>query len=369
MLKKVTCLILSILMLFVATVSSSAYTTDDVANAALAMIFKHEGVYTSIVCNDNGAVSLGKVGWHGFRALRLLRSIAEANPEQAEELLGEDFYNEIMTATDADWNYRVFTAAEKKLAEKLLATEESKKAQDALAFEDIKSYIIHGQSMGITDGKALVYFADIENQMGAYGAERVAKIAISSAGSASAVTLKDMYNAAMSDRTAASSPTRRKSAYDYCNALTFDSQGVTSSFRTGEYKITAEPTLRVRSGPGTSYSQVTTSGGSTLVIPTGTKVTVTEISGDWGKISYSGKTGWINLLYAEYISAPVTSSDKPDLNGNGKVDASDARLILRASAKLESLSASQKKLADVNSDGNVTASDARTVLRMAAKLQ
>lgn len=369
MLKKVTCLILSILMFVVATVSSSAYTTDDVANAALAMIFKHEGVYTTVVCNDNGAVSLGKVGWHAFRALRLLRSIAEANPAQAKEMLGETFYNEIMTAKDVDWNYRVFTSAEKKLAEKLLATEESKKAQDALAFEDIKSYIIHGQSMGITDGKALVYFADIENQMGSYGVERVAKIAIKAAGSPGAVTLDDMYNAAMSDRTAASSPTRRKSAYNYCNALTFDSQGVSSSFKIGEYKITAEPTLRVRSGPGTTYSQVAASNGSSLVIPTGTKVTVTEISGDWGKITYSGKSGWINLLYAEYITTTSAPTDSPDLNSNGKVDAADARLILRASAKLDSLTTSQKKLADVNSDGNVTAADARTVLRMAAKLQ
>lgn len=368
MVKKIMCLFLSVLMLIVASVSSSAYTTDDVANAALAMIFKHEGVYTSIVVNDNGAVSLGKVGWHGFRALRLLKTIVNANREQAKELLGEDFYNEILTAVDADWNYRVFTASEKKLAEKLLATDESKKAQDELAFEDIKSYIVHGQSMGITDGKALVYFADIENQMGSYGAERVAKSAISAAGSASKVTLKGMYDAAMKDKTAASSPTRRKSAYDYCNALNFDSQTITSSFKTGEYKITAEPTLRVRSGPGTTYSQVTNSNGVNIVIPTGTKVTVTEISGDWGKISYSGKTGWINLLYAEYIQNNVISSDKPDFNGNGKVDAADARLILRVAAKIETLSASHRKIADVNSDGNVTAADARIVLRMAARL-
>lgn len=369
MMKKIMCFILSVFMLVTAMISSSAYTTDDVANAALAMIFKHEGVYTSIVVNDNGAVSLGKVGWHAFRALRLLRTIAEADKEQALSLLGEDLYNEIMTAKDSDWNYRVFTAAEKKIVEKLLATDESKKAQDELAFTDIKSYIVHGQSLGFTDGKVLVYFADLENQMGAYGAERVAKIAISAAGSASKVTLKGIYDAAMKDKTAASSPTRRRSAYDYCNALKFDSQGVSSSFKTGEYKITAEPTLRVRSGPGTSYSQLTTSGGATIVIPTGTRVYVSEISGDWGKISYSGKTGWINLLYAEYAENNTSTDKIPDLNGNSKVDAADARLILRASAKLETLSTSQKKVADVNSDGNITASDARTVLRMAAKLQ
>ena len=59
-----------------------------------------------------------------------------------------------------------------------------------------------------------MYFADIENQMGSYGAERVAKAAIKLAPGASEVTLKNMYDAAMADKTAASSPTRRKSAYD-----------------------------------------------------------------------------------------------------------------------------------------------------------
>ena len=210
-------------MLTTVVFTVSAYTTDDIADAALEMIFKHEGVYTSIVVNDNGAVSLGKVGWHAFRALHLLRTIVNANPQQAREILSDKLYNEILTASDASWNTRIFTKAEKAIVEKLLATEESKTAQDELAFIDIRKYVVHGQSMGITDGKALAYFADIENQMGAYGAERVAKKAIAAAGSASEVTLQDMYDAAMNDKTAASSPTRRKSAFNYCNSLVFDS--------------------------------------------------------------------------------------------------------------------------------------------------
>lgn len=361
--KKVICLFLSVIMFVSSVIIASAYTTDDVTNAALDMIFQHEGVYTSVVVNDNGAVSLGKVGWHGYRALHLLRTIVNANKEQAKNILGDAFYNEILTASDSSWNTRIFTNSEKASAQKLLATEESKKAQDSLAFEDIKSYIIHGQSMGLTDGKVLVYFADLENQMGSFGSERVAKAAIAVAGSASKVTLQGIYDAAMKDKTASSSPTRRKSAFNYCNALSFGSGGISSSFKTGEYKITAEPSLRIRSGPGTSYSQVTSA------IPTGTKVKVTSVSGDWGKVTYNGKTGWINLLYAEYIEVVITPAVMPDLNGNGKVDAADARLTLRASAKLETLSDSMKKIADVDADGKIEAADARVILRIAAKLQ
>lgn len=361
-LKRITCFFLTFLILATAIFTASAYTTDDIADAALDIVFRHEGVYTSIVIDDNGAVSLGKIGWHGLRALQLLKTIVDANPQQAEEILSEDLYNEILDSPDSAWDARIFTEEEKAIVEVLLATEESKTAQDEIAFRDVKSYIIHGQSMGITDGKVLVYFADLENQMGQLGAENVVKLAIEATGSASEITLEDIYDAAMNDKTASSSPTRRKSTYNYCNVLSFDSQGVTRVFKTGEYKIIAS-SLRIRSGPGTTFSVVTDP------IPNGTKINVTEVSGDWGKVIYKGETGWINLCYAEYTATSSKPDGKPDLNGNGKVDAADARLVLRVAAKIEKLSASDRKIADVNSDGKVTAADARIILRMAAKLQ
>lgn len=363
MFKKLLSIILVILALVSSAVCVTAYTTDDVANAALDMIFNHEGVYTTVVVNDNGAVSLGKVGWHGFRALQLLRTIVNADKEAAKKLLGDALYNEILTATNAQWDYRILTLSEKELVMKLLATEESKKAQDALACEDIKKYIVHGQSLGITDGQALVYFADIENQMGSYGAERVGKAAIALAGKAADVSIDDMYNAAMADRTASSSPTRRKSAYNYCLKLKFGEGGIENGYKTGRYKIIADPSLRVRSGPGTDYATVTDP------VPKGTFVNVTEVLGMWGKITVNGKTGWISLVYAEYSEVVVKPSVTPDINGNGKVDASDARLALRAAASIEKLSDAQKKLADCDSDGRVSAADARVILRIAAKLQ
>ncbi|MBQ6019171.1 MAG: pilus assembly protein N-terminal domain-containing protein [Clostridia bacterium] len=63
-----------------------------------------------------------------------------------------------------------------------------------------------------------------------------------------------------------------------------------------------------------------------------------------------------------------TDADSGDVNMDGKVNSVDARLALRAAAKLEKLSAEQKQSADMNQDGKVNSSDARTILRIAAKL-
>lgn len=363
--KKMTCLLLVLFIFVSSSATIFAYSTDDVAKAALEFIYAHEGYYNSINANDNGAVSVGKIGWHGPRALQLFRMIVKANPTQAKQILGTAFYNEIMTASDASWNTRVFSASEKAVAEKLLSTEESKQAQDKLSYDNIMGYISHAQRLGITDARALVYFADLENQLGSYGVEKVFNIALRNAGSASKITLTILYNAAMADPTASSSPTMRKNAYNYCASLNFDGtvSNPGSSYQTGQYKVTAD-SLRFRGGPGTSYNTV----GSSLT--SGTIVTVTEVSGTWGKITRNGVTGWICLEYATYIGSPSpsTTTINADINGNGKTDAGDARLVLRYAASLIDLTTAQKKLADVDNDGKITAKDARLILRAAAKL-
>ncbi len=58
-----------------------------------------------------------------------------------------------------------------------------------------------------------------------------------------------------------------------------------------------------------------------------------------------------------------------DVDGNGKITASDARVILRASAKIDSLDVDKVPVADVNGDNKITAADARKVLRMSARLE
>lgn len=65
----------------------------------------------------------------------------------------------------------------------------------------------------------------------------------------------------------------------------------------GLYIVTAA-SLALRSGPGTGYAQLDS-------LPISTTLTVTEVSGNWGKVSYNGKAGWMSLNYA----MPLSTSD------------------------------------------------------------
>lgn len=57
-----------------------------------------------------------------------------------------------------------------------------------------------------------------------------------------------------------------------------------------------------------------------------------------------------------------------DIDGNGNIQAADARLALRASVELEKLEGIYKIAADVDSSGEIKASDARTILRKSVGL-
>lgn len=58
-----------------------------------------------------------------------------------------------------------------------------------------------------------------------------------------------------------------------------------------------------------------------------------------------------------------------DVDGNDTVDATDARLALRAAVGLDTLTDELKKAADVDKDGDVDATDARLILRAAVGLE
>ena len=60
---------------------------------------------------------------------------------------------------------------------------------------------------------------------------------------------------------------------------------------------------------------------------------------------------------------------KGDVDNNGKINAADARLVLRYYAKLENLGAIQLMAADVDGNGKVNAADARKILIFFAKLE
>ena len=57
-----------------------------------------------------------------------------------------------------------------------------------------------------------------------------------------------------------------------------------------------------------------------------------------------------------------------DLNGDDRINSSDARAVLRAAAKLDILEGERALAADVDANGKINSSDARRVLRIAAKL-
>ena len=73
------------------------------------------------------------------------------------------------------------------------------------------------------------------------------------------------------------------------------------------------------------------------------------------------ETQKIPALEPEYILG--------DVDMNGEVKAADARLALRASVGLETLSATQKKAADADKNGEIKAADARLILRCSVGLE
>lgn len=58
-----------------------------------------------------------------------------------------------------------------------------------------------------------------------------------------------------------------------------------------------------------------------------------------------------------------------DVNGDGKITAFDARILLRCSAQLEPVTARVAAYGDYNNDGFITAYDARTALRVACSVE
>ncbi len=88
---------------------------------------------------------------------------------------------------------------------------------------------------------------------------------------------------------------------EYPDKLEYVTSNPTVGYSIGNYTITEN--LRLRDGAGTNFAQL-------AIIPTGTEVTVTEVSGKWGKVIFDGKEGWISLEYAEFTGTPAVVTDK-----------------------------------------------------------
>ncbi len=188
-------------------INASANSFNRIVNAATQIIVTNEGNYTTVVRNDNGALSLGKICWHGTNALNLLKEIVAKNPSQALNILGNALYNEIITYSS--WDTRIATASEAAVLSILLSTAESRDVQDKRGWDYISGYVKHGQSLGITEPEALVFFADYENQMGRSGAAAFYYQVKSNYGS---VNLGTLFSAS-------SKNSRRVRTYNFCATI------------------------------------------------------------------------------------------------------------------------------------------------------
>lgn len=208
----------------------------EVAAAAAVIIFANEGGYSSVNANDNGAVSAGKVQWHGNRALSLLKEIVQKmGKTAAENIMGAALCNEILTA--ASWQTRTVSAAEKAKLSRLLDTQQGRAAQDAQAEADILAYVSHGVNLGIEDRQSLVYYADLENQGGAGASKRVGLAAAQKAGGTAKVTLTTIHAAALADRVMGKYENRRTLVYKKAAALFRGSPGENQNGGKGDMGI------------------------------------------------------------------------------------------------------------------------------------
>lgn len=213
-----------------------------IAAEAAKVIFANEGNYSSVNADDNGALSVGKVQWHGNRALSLLKKIVQGMGAGAETILGGSLYREIMTASD--WSGRKATAAEKAKLSQLLGSVQGKQTQNQQAEEDILSYVTHGVNMGIEDPQSLVYFADLENQGGAGASKRVGTAAAQKAGGAGKVKLAIIHMAALADRVMGKYSRRRNLVYKKAQELFKGTAGAENQNQTGGKKSMTEQELR-----------------------------------------------------------------------------------------------------------------------------
>ena len=199
--------------------SASAASFNQIVNATTDIIMTNEGNYTTVVRNDNGSLSIGKICWHGTNALNLLKDIVALNPTQALNILGASLYNEIITSYS--WNTKIPTSAEAAVISVFLSTAESQKVQDETAWEYISEYVDHGMALGITEPEALVFFADFENQNGRAGAACFYYEVRNAYGT---VNLGTLY-------AASSKNARRTRTYNFCATINWNNYSDSPAYR------------------------------------------------------------------------------------------------------------------------------------------
>lgn len=114
------------------------------------------------------------------------------------------------------------------------------------------------------------------------------------------------------------------------------------------WRVTSSDGVNLRTGAGTSYSRI-------LTIPVNANIRVSQKKTadgyTWGKVTYSGKSGWCVLNYGYKIGLIG------DANGDGKLDLYDIETMQKYNSELISLSSTKKILADTNNDSKIDGYD------------
>lgn len=182
----------------VSQASIGGIASSDILKQTEAIIIKNEGSYGTVVLNDNGALSIGKMQWHANRAADLMKLIVSQDNTTAYNILGDALYNEIVRLNGNNaWASRVLTSDEGKRFSQLLVTDAAKRVQDDLMDSDVAVCINHAYANGLRNAAAVVYSADIENQCGPGGATTCTKEATNLVGDVNKVTLNEFHIASV----------------------------------------------------------------------------------------------------------------------------------------------------------------------------
>ena len=80
----------------------------------------------------------------------------------------------------------------------------------------------------------------------------------------------------------------------------------------GTYKVTAEPSLRLRSGRGTNYKQLAT-------IKKGTQISISNVANGWGETTYNSKKGYVNMQYLSKVSKSRATNEDNTPSAENKI--------------------------------------------------
>ena len=180
--------------------SIGGISTQSILDKAKIIIQKNEGDYGSVNRNDNGALSIGKMQWHAYRAARLLQAIISSDNDTAYNILGDALYREITNLSTTDnnvWKTRTLSSDEADRISRLLQTSKGQTLQDTLEKYDISGYINRAYSLGLRNAVAVVYYTDIENQFGSGGASGQVRYAAEIAGAREKITLNELHMGAL----------------------------------------------------------------------------------------------------------------------------------------------------------------------------